>query len=172
MTLADGAWRALALAGLAFTASMLGLLSGVDPLLSIALVVGIAFVVTVFMDLALGLAFFVAVTFADILPVGDSPLLSAVKVAGAVLALSWIALIATRGRDTTSLLSHNRGLVAVLIVFTCWAALSALWSADVGEALLATQRYALNFLLFPIVFAAIDSRRDLVLVLAAWKSVV
>jgi putative inorganic carbon (HCO3(-)) transporter len=168
VTLSQDSWRYAALAAFGFGALVLGALAGADPLLAIAGVLALTFAVAVFTDLAVGLAMFIAVTFSDILPVGDSPIVSAVKLAGAVLALAWIAVITTRRRATPNLLTEHSGLVIALAAFFCWAAASTVWATDSHEALLATQRYGLNFLLIPIVFTAVRTRRDLIWVVGAF----
>jgi putative inorganic carbon (hco3(-)) transporter len=168
VTLSRDAWRHAGLAALGFGALALGALSGVNPLLAIAGVLALTFAVAVFTDLAIGLAMFIAVTFSDILPVGDSPIVSAVKLAGAVLAIAWIALITTRRRPVPNLITEHGGLVVALVAFLCWAAASMVWAQDSHEALVATQRYGLNFLLIPIVFTAVETRRDLIWVIGAF----
>ena len=54
-----------------------------------------------------------------------------------------------------------------MIAFLLWASLSLLWAEQVGVGLQALSRYGLNLLIFPIAYASVKSRRDLILVLCA-----
>lgn len=160
--------EAAVLGALGLTALLLGALAGVGPLYAIAAALGVAFVLIALSDLAVGVAIFVGVTFMDILPVGASPLVSMVKLAGAVLALAWIARIATGSRAHDGLMANHRALALTMVLFAAWALVSAIWAENSSDALIATERYALNFLILPIVFTAVGSRRDVLWVLGAF----
>ena len=160
--------EAAVLGALGLTALLLGALAGVGPLYAIAAALGVAFVLIALSDLAVGVAIFVGVTFMDILPVGASPLVSMVKLAGAVLALAWIARIATGSRAHDGLMANHRALALTMVLFAAWALVSAIWAENSSDALIATERYALNFLILPIVFTAVGSRRDVRWVLGAF----
>jgi O-antigen ligase len=147
------AWQAALLAG----AAALGVLAGARPELAIVLPLALVFVALVVADLSIGLCAFAFIAFIDVLPGG--PALSVTKVAGLLLALSWLATIATREDVKDDFFSRHPAAVYLLVLFAAWTAASALWSQDSGEALTAASRYGLNFLLFPIVFTAVRERR-------------
>ena len=79
-------WAPAALLGLA--AICLGILAGVSPPVAVAAALALTFALITFADLAAGLSVFAVISFAEALRIGDSPLLSETKIAGAVLALS------------------------------------------------------------------------------------
>jgi O-antigen ligase len=137
-----------------------GLLAGADPALAIAGSLAIAFVLIVFANLAAGLSLFVLVSFVEVLPIGGT--LSATKLAGLVLALAWLAAITVgphaRGR-AIDIVSAQPMLVGLLVLFLGWTAISAVWAQEPPVAYETTYRYALNFILFAIVFTAVASER-------------
>jgi O-antigen ligase len=157
----------LRLGGLVTLAALVGLLAGIDPRLALAAAVACGFVLVVFADLAAGLAVFGFFSFLELIPFG-SPLISVGKLGGAVLALSWLAVIATRSDARANFFTVYPGISWVLVLFVGWCALSTVWSEDPFVALGATARYALNAILFLIVFTAIRDKRQGVLVAGAF----
>jgi O-antigen ligase len=155
-------WRAV----LPVLAVFAGALAGLDPLLAIAATVAVAYVALVFADLMLGVLLFCGVCFVDVL-LGAAGELSFAKAAGLLLALSWLATIATRRSAGRFSAVHPRATYA-MILLVLWATLSILWSEDSGLASTTVSRYALNLLLVPIVFAAVRTRRDVVLLLSVF----
>lgn len=155
-------WPA-AIAGLAV---LLGLAAGVDPRIGVAGALGLAFVLLVLMDLTAGLCLFVVVSFLDVTGGGGG--LSFSKVVGLLLALSWLAVLTTRSRRDGDFLAAHPALTMLMLLFTGWALLSMVWSEDLGRAASSTQRYALNFLLVPIVFTAVRRPRHVTWVAAAF----
>src|ERR671919_2106493 len=153
--------------GLLCAGAAIGVLTGIDPKLGLLAAIGLCFVGLVLADLTIGLAIFVFITFLDVLAI--APGLGITKLFGALLALSWLAKLATTPRALrTNFLSDNAGLSYIVLAFLTWVALSALWAEfpdSTGDALL---RFGLNVLLLPIVYAAVRRRRDLVLVLSAF----
>ena len=135
-----------------------GLAAGLDPVLGIALAAGGLFVAVVLSNLTAGLCLFGVVAFLEALP-RISGAASVAKIAGALLALSWLATVATRRGARDLLFSRHPGLTWIAILFLGWTALSLLWAEDVGEATTALSRYALNLLLLPIIFTAIRKRQ-------------
>jgi O-antigen ligase len=147
-------WGALLFA----VAVPLGLLAGYDPRIAIALSAASAYVVIAFEDLGAGLAVFGFLGFVEVLPT-LSPVLSVTKLAGALLALSWFALITTR-RGEVDFISVHPYMSAAVGAFVGWALLSMVWAEDPNLALGSAGRYALNAILFVIVFTAVRRERD------------
>jgi len=152
------------IAGLLAMALAIGLVAGVDPPIAAAVAIGLGFVVLVLLDLTLGVCALALLGFLEVLPkIGN---LSMAKLAGALLVLSWIGYVSTR--------EHSRGLLAerpafayVLLMFIGWAAITLAWADNRGASLHALSRYAPNLVLFPVVFTAVRSRRDVVRILGA-----
>ena len=148
-------------------ALVVGLVAGLDPALAVILAVAIGFTMLVMSDLAVGVTLFVGISFLDVLPFGGVAV-SVAKVTGALLALSWLALVATRVTTGNDFFDSHAVLSYLLLAFLGWVTLSASWAEYSGAAFESVYRFALNLMLFPIVFTAIRSRRHIVWVLAAF----
>jgi O-antigen ligase len=155
-------------AGLAATALALGLLAGLDPKLAVAAAIGLAFVAIVLGDLTVGLCAFTLVAFTDNLPSLGGATLSFTKIAGLLLAISWLATLATRREDRPGFVSTHPMFAYALLMFLGWALLSLRWAEDPAEGAGAVFRYALNAILFLIVFTAVRERRHPMWVAAAF----
>ncbi len=145
---------------------MLGVAAATRPLFTLAAVIALGLAAVMVADLTVGLCVFTLVSFVDVLPGG--PALSAAKAVGLVLALTWIATLATRDDERDDFFSAHPGAVYLLLLFFGWAAISALWADSEAEALTTASRYGLNLLLFPIVYTAIRSERHVTWVAAAF----
>jgi O-antigen ligase len=148
----DG-WRfAVVLAG---ASAVLGVAAGIDPRLAIAGALSLGFMLLVLADLYVGLILFTVINFAAQVPSVAGPTLSFAKIAGLLLAVSWVAALATRHDTRSDFTSAHPGLTYVLVLFLSWSVLSQVWAENSGEALTAFTRLALNALLFLIIFTAI-----------------
>jgi O-antigen ligase len=152
--------EAAAPTALLLVALCVGLVTGVDPGAGVALAAALVFALVVIWDLALGVCLFLLVTFLDV--VSSNQDLSLTKGAGAVLAISWLAQVATRRRAGDTLAVHTPHLVAVVIAFLAWSALSAVWAESPAAATRSTVRFGLDALLIPIVFWALRGRKHVV----------
>jgi O-antigen ligase len=155
-------WRA----ALPLLAIALGALTGFDPMLGLAAALAVAYVALVFADLTLGVLLFCVVAFVDVL-FGATGGLSIAKGAGLLLALSWLATVASGRPAPRFSAAHPRATYA-MVLLVVWAALSTLWAEDSQLASTTVSRYALNLILVPIVFAAIRTRRDVILLLVVF----
>jgi O-antigen ligase len=133
-----------------------GVLSGVDPKVGVGAAFGLAFAALVLSNVTVGLCVLAFLSFLDILPTFGA--LSLAKIAGLLLAISWLATITSR-RDSPSLARDRPWLTAALVAFAAWATLSLAWSQGHGDAVTALLRYLPNLLLFPIAYTAIRERR-------------
>jgi O-antigen ligase len=158
--------RALQAAILA-TAVVLGALAGFDPKLALAAALGIAFVGVVLADLSAGLVLFTVISFVDLLPLGG-PAVTLAKVAGVLLALSWLARLTTRESESSNFLTEHPLVSYVLLAFLGWAALSLTWAEDPVAGAEAVYRYSLNVVLFVIVYTAVTEREHVSWVLIAF----
>ena len=151
----------VALVGLALG---VGVLSGVNPAIGVAAALSVAFTLIVLANLAWGVCLFTFAIFIEVLPHAHA--LSLFKAIGILLALSWVAVAATK-EDTDSLFSA-RPLVAWLAIgFLGWTLLSLTWAESTSTGLTSVTRYLLNLSLFPILWTALRTRRDVTWVLAA-----
>src|SRR5437764_13738080 len=107
---------------LALTA-LVGLLAGANPKLGAAAAIGILFVGLVLGNLAVGVALFAFLVFLALLPTLGGPIVSFVKLAGLLLALSWVAASASRSDRLRAQLSGGDRLLTVsLVLFLAWSA--------------------------------------------------
>lgn len=134
-------------------AAVVGVIAGLSPVLGIAVGAAAVYLVITLENLAAGLALFVGVTFLEGISAFEA--LSLAKAAGALLAFSWIALVATRRDDDRKFAREHPGAAAALIALGAWVTISVAWSEFPAAALDGTQRWILNLVLFPIVFTAV-----------------
>ncbi len=152
-------------AGLGLFAALVGFLAGAEPKFALAMAIGAGFVLLVFVDLAAGLALFSFFSFLELLELGS--LVSVGKLGGALLALGWLAVLATRHEARRDFLVVHPWMSAAIGIFLGWSLLSFSWATEPGAAFGVTGRFALNAILFLIVFTAIGNRRQAVMVTAA-----
>jgi O-antigen ligase len=161
-------------AGLAYQALLgsvalgLGLLAGLDPRLAIAAAIGLAFVVLVMGDLTFGLCLFAVVAFLDLLPDLGGSLLSFSKIVGLLIAVSWLAKVATSDDARNDFLAAHPMFSYVLALFLGWAALSLTWAEDPAPGRTSVMRFALNLILFLIVYTAVRTPRQFALAAGAY----
>jgi O-antigen ligase len=141
---------------LALVAAPIGLLAGLEPAFAIVAALGAGFVVLAFTDLAAALAVFAFIGFVQVLPVDNLA-----KAAGLLLTLSWFALVTTRPRMELEFLTAHPYMSGALGAFIGWSLLSTTWATDTSTAIDSTVRYALNVVLFLIIFTAIRTPREL-----------
>jgi O-antigen ligase len=138
-------------------AALVGLVAGVSPKAGIALALGTAFAALVLSDLAIGLALFVVVVFLE--SISGFGALSLAKLAGALLALSWLASVATDSSERRELSRDHPVAMLAVVALGAWSIVSVLWAEIPANALGSGLRWVLNLALFPIVYAAVRERR-------------
>ena len=153
-------------AALVFAAAVLGLVAGMAPVMAIAGALGVVFMAAVMTSLTAGVCLFTGIAFMEAIPAVGG--FSAAKFVGLLLVLSWIASMAVHAERRRQLVDAHPLLVAALVLLASWTIASALWAAEPGTAIGSAQRWALNLLLFPIVFAAIRRPRDVEWVFAVF----
>jgi O-antigen ligase len=167
MALRHNPMRLLVAGAAACGAAFLGLLAGLDPRLAILASITCAYVLITFADLSVGLALFVVLSFLETLAVGGAAV-SVTKVLGLVLALSWLALVATRGDAKTDLFAVHPAASYALILLVGWTALSSTWAESSSTALSVAYRLLLDALLYVIVYTAVKDRRTVQLIAGAF----
>ena len=142
-------------------AAALGLTAVLSPIAAVALVVGVAFVVAAFKDLAASVALFTFLIFFERFPgVGDSQL-TLIKVAGGVLVASWLLTLAQRSAQTPRLLRDHPVLTYAVVALVAWTFFSALWAQDVGEAASTAFRLLQGAVLIFVLYAALREPKHL-----------
>ena len=146
---------------LAAVAVLLGVLAGVDPRIAVAAAIGLGFVVLVMADLTIGLCLFAVIAFLDVLPALGGSLVSFSKVVGFLLAISWLAKVSSTEEDARNdFLAAHASFTYVLALFVGWVALSITWGEATSEGWTPLMRYALNLILFLIVYSAVRTSRQ------------
>jgi O-antigen ligase len=156
----------VAAAGFLLVALAVGVLAGASPMLAIAVGGALVFTLIVISDLMLGVCLFLLVTFLDVVSTNQN--ISVTKGAGALLAGAWLATIATRPGSRRSLTSSEPWLVATMLAFLAWSAMSAVWAENSSAVAQSTFRFALDAMLMPIVFSAVRERKHVVWILAVF----
>lgn len=157
-------------AGLLGLALVVGVLAGYRPGWGLLAAIGAVFALIIILDLAAGLCLFVVLSFLEVLPDLGVPGLSAAKLVGLLLVLSWLAVVVVRGTAGASLLSSHPGFSSLLVAFVGWVALSSLWADQAGPVGDATVRYGLNVVLVAIVFTAVRRSDHLIWTAAAFAT--
>jgi O-antigen ligase len=147
-------------------AAVVGLLAAISPMLGIAAALGIAFVAVVISDLGLGVALFLITAFIDSFSAFGG--LSLSRLSGALLAVAWIALVTTHRAETRTLAREHPVATGAIVLMGAWATVSAVWADFPATALAGAQRWDLNLVLFPIVYAAIRRPQQVMWLYAAF----
>jgi len=146
--------------GLAALAWVFGLVAGIEPKFTLVAAAGLAFVLLAFVDLTAAVVVFMVGAFLEYLVVAG-PVLSFPKLGGLILGLAWLARIASRGHQSERTFFSEYPIASALLGgFLAWALLSLAWSEDIGASFGDLYRYALNAVLFLIVFSAVQTRKQ------------
>lgn len=154
------------LIGLAAAAAALAAATIINPLVCLALVVAAALVLLAVYNLTYSLALFTLISFADAFP-ALSGVLTPIKIVGLTMALGWLFHLRYQ-KDQANFFTTVPSLVLAVGLFLAYAILSLLWSGYPDAALLALARLIPNIILIAIVFTAINNRRDMLVILAAY----
>jgi O-antigen ligase len=143
-----------------------GVLAGLDPRLAIGGALAAAFFGVAMADLTAGLVVFALIAYFALAPGAVGSFVSA-QAASLVLALSWLARVATRPAPGVLFWSRHPAITWLALAFCAWVALSSLWAESSGDALAVLLKYGLDALLFVIVFEAIRTPRQVRALLGA-----
>jgi O-antigen ligase len=153
-------------AGLLAIAAVLGVVVAIQPTIAIAIVGAAVLAYVIFSDLASGLAVLVLVSFVGAVPAAGS--LSLAKAVGLFVAVGWLARYTVGGRGERDFFADHSYLAWMMIVFLGWGALTLVWAPETSAGLTTIYQDLLDLLLLPIVYTAVRSRRDLLVVLGAF----
>lgn len=148
--------------------ALLGLLAGMSPPLAVGAAVAGVFAALVAADLTLGLCVFIVVAFAERAPALGTSDITLAKVLGALLAVSWLAHVATRRTGERQLFTAHPVMTVTAALLLAWTLLSVGWAEDPDIARGDVLRYALNLALLPIVYSAVRQREHVTAVLGVY----
>ena len=137
-------------------AGCLGLLAGVNPTLALVGACAVAFVAVLFVSFSVATGIFIVVTF---IALPDN----AAKAIGVLLAIALMAKIAAGRERRQGFQSVHPIATASLVIFLGWSLLGALWAKSPSAVLATVPRYALSVLLLFVVYSAVRTRRDVLL---------
>lgn len=163
--------RPLAATGAALATILVGAFVGLaavgGPVVAIAATLALAVSVIAFYDLALGVALVTVLTFFEAIPTlgGD---ITYVKLAGAIVAFSWVILAINRRSDVRLLPFDQPLFTYAVLLFVAWAAASVLWAPSPGVAAQYAGRLLLVVVLMFVTYSAIRTTRDIRLVMWAF----
>jgi O-antigen ligase len=140
-------------------AGCLGLLAGVNPTLALVGACAIAFIAVLLASFPVATGIFIVVTFIDLPD-------NAAKGIGVLLAIGLLARIAAGRERGASLASAHPVVTAGLVMFLGWTMLGLLWAESGSAIATAVFRYALNFVLLFVIYSAVRTRRDFLLLAA------
>jgi O-antigen ligase len=150
-------------------AILVGVVAGYSPPIAIALTLGLVFLAVAMVDLTAGICVFAVLTFLETLFASEAQGgLSAPRLLGTVLMLSWLAMVTAGDREQRERLFSHPGFLFVLILLVAWTGISAVWAESSPPAIDAAFRYLPNAFLFLILFAGIRTREQLVWVMASF----
>jgi O-antigen ligase len=155
-------------AALLTSALMVGVLAGLSPPLAVGLTLGVVFLAIAVTDMTAGICLFAVLTYLETLFASEAQgALSVPKMLGAVLMLSWLAMVTAGHREQRERIFSHPGFLLVLIVLVTWTGITALWAEEPSASLDAAFRYLPNAFLFLIVFAGVRTREQLMAVMGA-----
>jgi O-antigen ligase len=129
---------------------------------------GLAFTTIVLADLSLGLCLYALLAFLNVIPDIGGSFLSFDKVAGGLLALSWMGAVVNAKRERRAFAAAHPLFFGVLVFFLAWAVLSLTWAEQPSIGYEPTVRYLLNAFLFLIVFTAVRVPRHVIWLVGAF----
>jgi O-antigen ligase len=148
--------------------AVFGVLAGVSPVLAVGAAIAAVFALLVAADLTVGLCVFILVAFAERIPAVGGSDITLVKALGGLLAVSWLAAVATRRAGDRQLFTAHPGITVMGGLLLAWMILSVGWAEDPAVAREDVMRYALNLSLLPIVYSAVQRREHVAAVLGVY----
>ncbi len=148
-------------------AVLVGLLAGESPKFAVAASLAVAFMLLAVVSLSAGVVAFALITYLELAPSIGGPALSFSKVAGGVLALSFIAAYAWKDDKDDVVWAKFPFLASVLAALIAWHLASYFWAEQPGETAPSIVRIILNSALLVIFFEAVRDTRTVRAVLGA-----
>src|SRR5579884_1254317 len=137
-------------------AAVIGALAGRSPSLALAAALTVGLIPIVFARYTLGVGLFILSTFFGLSA-------TAQKGIGAVVVLAALVILAGSSREARArFFGAQKRLTLLLAAFLAWEFLTVVWAPSTSDVLYSLSRYAPNFLVFYVVAAAVEDRRDLI----------
>jgi exopolysaccharide production protein ExoQ len=148
------AWPGVAVAGAA-----LGYLAGRSPTLALAAAIALGFIPLVFARYTLGVGIFILSTFLTLSSTAQKGL-------GVLVIVAAVGLLAGSSRAVrVDFFRAQRKLTILLLSLLAWEFLTVVWATSTSDVFYALSRWIPNFLMFYIVYAAVEDRKDLMTLL-------
>jgi O-antigen ligase len=148
-------------ASFAGLAVLIGLLAVRSPAAALAGTFGLAFLAVTLKDLTAGLCLFTVLSFFEQVPGFEDSSFSMPKIAGAILVVSWLLVIADRTRPAPILFRDRALLAYAAVALLGWTWVTRLWADDVSVAGANGFRLMLGVVLVFIVFTAVREPKHL-----------
>jgi exopolysaccharide production protein ExoQ len=149
------AWLGVALAGVA-----IGELAGRSPSLALAAGISLAFIPVVFARYTVGVGIFIVSTFLALSSTTQKGL-------GVLVIVAAAGLLAGSPRAVrANFFRAQKRLTILLLAFLAWEFLTVIWAPNTSDVFYSLSRWIPNFLMFYIVYAAVEDREDLLTLLA------
>jgi O-antigen ligase len=129
---------------------------------------GLGFTTIVLADLSVGLCLYALLAFLNVIPDIGGSFLSFDKVAGGLLALSWMGAVVTAKRERRAFAAAHPLFFSVLVFFLSWVVLSLTWAEQPSIGYEPAVRYLLNAFLFLIVFTAVRLPKHVIWLVGAF----
>ena len=137
------------------TAGVVGVALAAETPMGIALLLGVLYAPLAILDIRLGIALWVPLTFLDGVPAFNM----GGKAGGLLLLAAWVGALRSGMADTEVIRRHRRTFEA-LVLLNVWLTLSLLWATDTGRALDDVWHWWAVALVFALVATAITTRRS------------
>ena len=124
--------RSLLAVGFGALCLAFGVVAGLDPRLAIGGALALGFFALAIADLTAGLIVFALLAYFALTPGAVGSFVSA-QAASLVLALSWLARIATRATPSDHFWSRHPAITWLALALLAWVALSSLWAESAGD---------------------------------------
>lgn len=155
VTLALPDWRQVGIGALvALAAALVGLISGTDPALAVALALAAAYVLVAFSSLTAAVILFTCEPLG--LGVEESTVF---RLAAVALFLATIVLVASREDRRGDFLAEIPVVTWLLVALLGWMLMSLAWAQSASEAWIALGRLAAGVAVFLATYAAVTERR-------------
>ena len=143
---------------------LVGVALAAQPGVGVVLLLAPAYAALVLVNLSLGLALWVPLTFLAGIPA----LNAAGKAAGLLVAMAWLGTLQSLPQAATAALHRHRVLLMTLAATIAWLTFSLAWSQDPGRGLEDLWHWYVVALLFVVVVTTVTTRRALKLIVAAF----
>ena len=145
---------------------MVGLLAGINPAVGLFAAFGLIFILVALTDLATGVAVLILVVFIESAPITA---ISADKLVGLILAGAWVVRLSTQPSSRErQIFSDHPAFSYLLVLFLGWVLLSTAWAENSANALGQFSDFLLVAVLYVIVYTAIRTRRQAMIVIGAF----